>query len=781
MKRREFIRVGGFGVVGAGVLGGLTTDWYGGYAPGLKDPGTDGEYVVATNCELCFWKCGILAHVKDGRVTKLQGNPKDPLSRGHLCPRGAGGTGLLYDPDRLKQPMVRVGSRGGDRFEAVSWDVALDEVAEGFERIRRRHGAEALALFSHGFGGSWFKHLFKAYGSPNVTAPSYAQCRGPREVGFNLTYGLGVGSPETTDIENTRCLTLIGSHLGENMHNTQVQEFATAIRNGADVIVVDPRYSTAASKARYWLPIKPGTDLALLLSWMHVLITEGLYDRDYVERFAVGLEQLRAHVQPYSPEWAYPRTGIEPDLIRASARAMAAARPASLVHPGRHVTWYGNDAQRSRAIAMLNALLGSWGREGGFYLPAHLPVPTLDPAHHPEAPAAIDRPAASDYPLADAVLAKGVCDASIPGHVRADPAIKGWMVYGSNLPTTLPNPKETYAALEALDFVVTIDVLPVEMVGWSDVVLPESTYLERDDDINAPWYRVPYVGLRQSAVAPMYDSRPGWWIARELGQRLGVGDHFAWEDARSYVDARLRAAGLDVEQARRDGVVVGERSPIYFEEGAPAEFYTGSGKIELYSPRLAELGFDPMPTWHDGELEEPPAGYYRLLFGRAPMHTFGRTVNNRLLSETFDENAVWVNARVARKWGLSAGDRIHLKNQDGVVSTFSAPVKVTERIRPDAVYIVHGYGRKAKGLAQAHGRGIDDAELVTRYRTDPLMGGTGMNVNFVTFVRAADVAAQRKAAVGGDSGDGAVGGVGGSGEVGGSGGVARSARGEVPA
>ncbi len=741
MKRREFIRIGSYGVVGAGILGGLSTNWYGAYAPELRDPGTDGEYVVPSFCELCFWNCGILAHVKDGRVTKIQGNPKHPLSQGRLCPRGAGGTGLLYDPDRLKAPMVRVGRRGGDRFEVVPWETALDEVAEGFEKIRQAHGAEALALFSHGFGGSWFKHLFKSYGSPNVTAPSYAQCRGPREVGFTLTYGQGVGSPENTDIENTRCLTLIGSHLGENMHNTQVQEFATALRSGADVIVVDPRYSVAASKAKHWLPIKPGTDLALLLAWMNVLIAEGLYDRDYVDRYAVGFEQLKAHVAPLTPEWAYPRTGIEPELIRQSARTMAAGRPASIVHPGRHVTWYGDDTQRSRAIAMLNALLGSWGRRGGFYMAQPMGVPDLDAAHHPEAGPPADRKMAGEYPLSDSVLAKGVCDASVPGKFREDASIKGWMVYGSNLPTTLPNQEETYAAIQALDFLVTVDVLPVEMVGWSDVVLPESTYLERDDDLNSTWHRQGFVALRQAAVSPMYDTRPGWWIAKELARRLGLEDHFGWEDARTYVDARLRAAGVDVAQARRDGVVLGERKPIYFEEGAAPVFYTGSGKIELWSPQLASLGFDPIPTWKDGELEEPPSGYYRLLFGRAPMHTFGRTTNNRLLGETFPENAVWVNTKVAARWGLKNGERIYLKNQDGVRSTFSAPVKVTERIRPDAVYMVHGWGRKAKGLGFAHGRGIDDAELVTRYRTDPLMGGTGMNVNFVTFVRASDVAA----------------------------------------
>jgi len=230
--------------------------------------------------------------VKDGRVTKIKGNPKDPLSNGHLCPRGAGGTGLLYDPDRLQKPMVRRDKRGSQVFEEVSWDDALGVVAENFERIKAEHGAGALALFSHGYGGSWMKHLFKAYGSPNIAAPSYAQCRGPREVGFDLTFGSGVGSPENTDIRNARCLVLIGSHLGENMHNTQVQEFAEAVGNGASIIVVDPRFSVAASKAKHFLPIKPGTDIALLLAWMNVLIEEDLYDKDYIDRYAIGFEAL---------------------------------------------------------------------------------------------------------------------------------------------------------------------------------------------------------------------------------------------------------------------------------------------------------------------------------------------------------------------------------------------------------------------------------------------------------------------------------------------------------
>ena len=237
-KRREFIKIAA-AVGGTAAASGLSSRWWGLDADPIPDPGTDGDRVVPTFCELCFWKCGVLAHVKGGRVTKLTGNPAHPLSRGKLCPRGVGGLGLLYDPNRLKYPLVRVQKRGEQVFEQVSWEKALDEIAEKLTRVREQHGPEALALFSHGYGGSWFKHLFKAVGSPNISAPSYAQCRGPREVGYWLTFGRTIGSPEPTDMENSRCITLIGSHLGENMHNTQVQDLAAAIGRGAQLVVVD--------------------------------------------------------------------------------------------------------------------------------------------------------------------------------------------------------------------------------------------------------------------------------------------------------------------------------------------------------------------------------------------------------------------------------------------------------------------------------------------------------------------------------------------------------------
>ncbi len=731
--RREFIKVGGAAVGAAAVGGGLLSRWYGLDDDPVPDPGTDGERVVPTFCELCFWKCGVLAHVRNGRVTKIVGNPAHPLSRGHLCPRGTGGIGLLYDPDRLKRPMIRREKRGSQVFEEVSWEAALDYVAENMLRIREKYGPEAMALFSHGFGGSWFKHLLKAYGSDNVAAPSYAQCRGPREVGFYLTFGRGVGSPESTDMENSRVIALIGSHLGENMHNTQVQDLARALHRGADLIVVDPRFSTAAGKARYWLPIKPGTDIALLLAWMHVIIREGLYDRDYIEKYAIGFERLKEHVADKTPEWAWAQTSIPVDQIVATARLLAGGRPRALVHPGRRVTWYGDDTQRSRAIAILNALLGSWGRKGGFAVPSAMELPKYPYtkyAYKPKAPP--DMPKGTTYPLADEVLAQGLCLASIPGTAEYD--IKGWLVYGTNLLLSLPDPETVKKAIQALDFIAVIEVLPSETVGFADVVLPESTYLERCDELDTPAYKEPFVAVRQPVVEPMYDSKPGWWIAREIAHRIGLKDYFPWKDSVEYAMQRLKAAGLDCDEMRRTGVALGKPEPAFLEDGLELVFDTPSGKIELYSERLEKAGFDPIPEYRPPK--EPPPGHYRLLIGRSPVHSFGRTTNNRFLSEIVSGNEVWMNAATAAEQGLKNGDLVVLVNQDGVRSE-PVPLKATQRIRPDCVYLVHGYGRDVPGLRFAKGRGANDARLITRYEVDPIMGGTGMNVNFVKVERAA--------------------------------------------
>ncbi len=733
VNRRTFIKIGGVAAGAAAVGIPLVAQHAAGHRELALDPGTDGDEIVPTFCEMCFWKCGVLAHVRQGRVTKIVGNPEHPLSRGHLCPRGTGGTGLLYDPDRLKKPLIRRSKRGEQVFEEVSWDEALDHVAKQLTRIKNKYGPEALAVFTHGFGGSWFNKLAAAYGTRNTGAPGYAQCRGSRDVAWELTYGCPVGSPEATDIENARVLTLIGSHLGENMHNTQVQELARAIDKGAELVVVDPRFSVAAGKARYWLPIKPGTDIALLLAWMHVIVGEKLYDRDYVDKYSVGLDKLAEHLLDKTPEWAAVETGIEAGTIVETARFIAGARPASLVHPGRRAAWYGNDTQRGRAIAILDALLGAWGRKGGFYLPAPMSVPAYPgipkPTYKPKDP--VDMPLGKVFPFADEGLAHGLRDASLPGAKVAYP-LKAWFVYGTNLPMALPEPKKTIEALKALDFVVSVDVLPTEITGWADVVLPEATYLERFDDLHVAPFKPSYTALRQPVIEPMYDSKPGWWIARELAKRLGLGDYFPFERVEDYLQKRLSLMGSSLDDIRVKGVLTAPKQPIYIEEGVVPDIATPSKKIELFSQQLADAGLDPLPNYT--RPDAGPPGSFRLLTGRTPTQTFSRTTNNRFLARVYDTNDVWVNAGRARELGLSNGDMVVLVNQDGA-RTAPLPLRATERIRPDCVFMVHGYGHTSKGLKFARGRGACDTDVCTKTKIDPVMGGTAVNVNFVRIER----------------------------------------------
>jgi thiosulfate reductase/polysulfide reductase chain A len=378
-------------------------------------------------------------------------------------------------------------------------------------------------------------------------------------------------------------------------------------------------------------------------------------------------------------------------------------------------------------VALLNALLGNWGRKGGFYTPAQMSVPGYPyPAYPKPERARADNPD-KKYPFAGEALTTGIREATLTG----DPyPIKGWMVYATNLLNALPNQEETIRAIQNLDLLVVVDVVPSEIAGWADVVLPESVYLERYDDLNVGLFREPFIGIRQPVVDAPHDQKPGWWIARHLAFKLGLESYFPWEDIEEYLDYRLQAAGYSLKELKERGIIPGPETPIYIEDGLPPVFYTPTGKIEFYSPQLADAGLDPVPVYT--EHEQPPPGSFRLLFGRAPVHSFGRTQTNPYLADMMDENEVWINQNVAMRYGLKSGDRVKLRNQDGAVSN-AVRVKATERIRGDCVYMVHGFGHTAKGLKSTFMKGASDSHLTSRYDTDPVMGGTGMNVNFVTL------------------------------------------------
>jgi thiosulfate reductase / polysulfide reductase chain A len=365
ITRRRFLKASA-GAAGAMLLPGVAG------AESAQKTGKAGKapaQITYNYCDMCPWRCGVIVKTVNGKVQKIDGNPKDPKSRGALCARGQAGVSFLYDPDRLKQPLMRNGERGSGAMRNATWTEALDYAAAQLNKIKDTYGPESVAFFGHTSGDFWFTdYLSQAFGSPNAAKPNMSLCTSPREEASLITYGFGIGNHEPVDWEQARCLVLIGTHIGEDARNTMMQDFANARARGAKVVVVDPRYSSAAMKADYWLPIKPGTDTALLLAWMNVLITEGLYDKAYVDKWTIGFAELAAHVKAFTPEWAAPITDLDAGLIRAAAREMGRNLPQSVIVPGRHVTWYGNDTERMRAVYIINALLGAVGRPGGLYL-----------------------------------------------------------------------------------------------------------------------------------------------------------------------------------------------------------------------------------------------------------------------------------------------------------------------------------------------------------------------------------------------------------------------------
>jgi thiosulfate reductase/polysulfide reductase chain A len=418
-------------------------------------------------------------------------------------------------------------------------------------------------------------------------------------------------------------------------------------------------------------------------------------------------------------------------LIVETAREMGKHFPKVGVHPGRHVAWYGNDSQRGRAMAILTALLGSYGRPGGIYLSSKIPAPKYPSGKNPKPGPRADG-AGSIYPFGSRGL--GITNGLVDATYSEDPyPIKAWIVYSQNVLQSIPDPWKTKEAINKLDLFVVVDVMPMEQFLYADLVLPEATYLERYDDLytvkNA---KTPFAAIRQPVIDPLYDSKPGWWIAKETAKRLGLEEHFQWETIEEYLDYRLSGLGVTLKEIQAKGIVEYDKGTPYYDFSKPVKFKTASGKIELYSKTLKDYGFDPIPVYEP--TDEVPKGYFRLTYGRSPVHSFARSENNEILHSYLPENELWINKQVAKKLNLLEGEYVQVENQNGILSS-EIRLKVTPGIHPESVYMVHGFDQKSPFLELAYKHGASDTYLMSRVVVDPLSGGTGMRVNFVRIVK----------------------------------------------
>lgn len=728
ITRRSFLKISG--TVGTGAAVGLSAAGSKTKAADRMKPGRIER--IPSVCEQCFWRCGIIANVVDGRLTYIEGNPLHPNNRGRICARGNAGVALLYETDRLKGPKIRTGERGSGKWKEVSWNDALDYTAEKLLAVAKRYGIESNALFSHGASAGFINDMYRYWGSPNNAAPSFAQCRGSRDVGYELTYGEVLGSPERIDLENAKVITLIGSALGENIHTGQIIDFTNGIAKGAKVIAVDPRFSTAASKSQWWLPIKPGTDTALVLAWLNVIIKSGGYDKEFIRNYATGFPELSEHVKKFTPEWAEKITEIPASLIKETAQAMMDAKPAVLIHPGRHVAWYGNDVQRARSMAILSAVLGTWGQRGGYFLRSAFPG-RYNALNIPDPPKPKrKRVDGAGYRFPFASIDEGLTQELVKATLAQKPyPIKSWMVFGQNIFNSIPDKRATRKAIDNLDFYAVVDVRPTEPTWYADVVMPEDIYLERYDAVmTVPGWREQYVALRQPVVKRQLNTRPGWWIAMQLGKRLGLSAYYPYDDYEDVIKYQLKDSGVSFEKLKRDGVITFPAKP-YLNPGEKYSFKTNDKKVHLYSKELKELGFDPLPVYQP--VNDPPEGYFRLVYGMMPVHSHGKTESNPWLNTLISEPHLWINETIARSMGLKNEQEIILENEEGIKSD-KIKIMTTPGIRSDAVFLPHGFGGNDRGLLNYTKRNISDNNLISKFNVDPISGGTGLRVNFVRVI-----------------------------------------------
>jgi len=742
LTRRDFLKVSGATLAALG-LAGI------GFGPALAAANESGgltyDKIVPTLCEMCVWRCGVRAKVKDGRVVKLEGNPLHPHSKGRLCARGQSGIMAAYDPDRIKFPLVRVGTRGEGKFRRASWDEALDITAQRMLEIKQKYGPEAMIFSStHNLSQPVFENLLYAFGSPNY-GTQRSLCFNAMVVAHLMTYGI---EEPGRNYNNVKYIILTGRNLLEAISTSETSDLVEAIAHGAHVVVLDPRFTKTASKAE-WLPIKPGTDLAFHLALLNVIVGEELYNRRFVELNTVGFDELKAEVSRYTPEWAAPVCGIPADTIRRIARDFAAAAPHAMAHPGWRTSNFINSFQTERAIAILNALIGNWeqpgglvdsgGEGGGIALgrPPQPPYPRVRAQRLDGVP--------WRYPLVPLKLGifQEIRDAILSGKPYQ---AHGWFIARQNPALSLPERQKTIAAFNKLDLIVTLSTIPNDTEWYADVILPEASYLERYDPLLVLENRV---FLRQPVIEPIGESKSALWIYKQLGERLGLGDYFQYKDEVDYINQQLAPFGIDISAVEHRGCWspllesprAAERSSCFvpqqlsFEEQALTtelkqfKFNTPSGKIEIASETLRKAGQPAVPTWQAPP--EPEPGKFYLLTGKVGQHTQFATQNNLWLHQVYPKNELWIHPKPAAERGIVSGQKVRVTSDIGTVEI---EAKVTEGIREDCVWMTQGFGHQSKGLKTAYGLGASDSDLHLTF-VDPVSGGQALSQTFVRVER----------------------------------------------
>ena len=661
---------------------------------------------VLTDCTLCYHSCGTRVTVENGRAVKVEGLESHPLNRGRLCPKGEVALENVYSPKRLTHPLKKTTSG----WERVGWDQALVEIAEKLLRLKDQFGPGILGVFSGSIGVenlemAGLTQRFKAaFGSPNffsVESICYRMRIRTRQITF--------GKYPTEELDSN--LYILWGHNPDESDFPLQLALEENLKKGARLVVIDPKRIPLADRAELYLRIRPGTDGAMALAMINVIVNEELYDEEFVEKYTMGFEKLKTHIQKFTPEWAQTVTWVNAEAIRRLSRLFAQVKGASIYQGTCTQDQTANGTQNSRAFAILQSITGNINNRGGWVISPRLPLGNVGMDVEGE-PLGADR-----YPLFYQVWGRkspyGVVTCvpeSVPDRIKA------FFVSGGNPLVSMADSNAFREAFGKLDLLVVHDLFMTETGKAAHYVLPACSHLEKWGV--AYTYNVchcmPYLMLRKKAIEPLGECWSEWKLFTELSKRLGMGDKFPWKTEEELVTFELEPTGLSFKKLLEE-----KPEGAFYQQKQygmqDVRFSTPTKKIEIYSEALEQIGFDPLPTYL--EPERSPTSSPELL-DRYPLilstgnrnlyYTHGQFRDIVALREHNPEPHAELGPSTANQYGIVSEDEIIIETNRGRARMRA---RVDERVAEGVVLVPHGWEGEA------------NANLLTDTRCrEPIMG-----------------------------------------------------------
>jgi len=656
--------------------------------------------VAKTICSLCATRCGLDVHVENGRIVKIEEMPEHPFK--HLCIKAQALIDWIYSKERVTEPMRKMNGK----WQQVSWDEALGFIADKLKSIKDKDGARSLVVHVGfpfiGVPLSQIAYRFcDVYGSPNFTSGA-SFCFFSREMAQSITFDHNT-KPLSPYYRGTQCNLLWGINPTES-NVLQAGAINNSAKAGAKLIVIDPRVIPLAKQADIYAQIRPGTDTALALGILNVVIDEKLYDKEFVQKWTHGFDKLANHVKQYPPEKVAEITWVPADIIRDIARMYATSKPAC-ISQGVALDHCTNGVQTNRAIACLIAICGNYDIPGGSTFNTALEQTDLQVTKD------LTDEIGAPYPLFTRFRHEPSVAPVTNAILTSNPyPIKALIINGCNAVNTWPETKKVKQAFEQLELLVVMDMFMNETAEMADVFLPATSFVESTVLKDYAPQSLAMAVLTQQAIEPLGSSWPDWKFWVELGKRMGYEEYFPWNTDDELYATLLKPTGFTVEQVKGKpgGIFHHSREERrYLTDG----FNTPSGKVELYSELMEQHGYDPLPTYY--ETAESPvskpdlAKEYPLILTTGPrtgVYIHSQLRNVEVMRKRHPEPLAQIHPDTAKKVGISDGDMVKVETIRGSVQM---KAQLTPDILPQVVSIPHGWEGEANANLVTTGEELD--------------------------------------------------------------------------